>query len=237
MTAWAIECLNCQKGKVHCNVWLQPHHVAVPAQWFSHIHVDLVGPLPASKGATYMFMVIDQNTRWFEVLPLNYISAKACAVVLIQGWIARYGVPAVITLVWRSQFTSALRDSLCSTLGIKHVQTTAYHPQANRLVERFHRRLKDAQRARLAGPTWTACSPALVLLGLHAAPREEDKISPAQVIFITPIVLTGQFFDSSANVDEPEFLNFQMNWVLPNPLLQGTTVHGLKTCLYRAAFL
>jgi hypothetical protein len=25
-------------------------------------------------------------------------------------------------------------------------------------------------------------------------------------------------------------LNFQMNWVLPNPLPQGTTVHGLETC-------
>jgi hypothetical protein len=42
----AIECLNCQKGKVHHPVRLRPHHLAVLAQRFSHIHVDLVGPPP-----------------------------------------------------------------------------------------------------------------------------------------------------------------------------------------------
>jgi transposase InsO family protein len=99
--------------------------VAVPAQRFSHIHVDLVGLLPASEGATYVFTVINRNTRWFD------ISAKSCDSVLIQGWIARYGAPAVITSDRGSQFTSALWDSLCIILGIKHVQTTAYHPQAN----------------------------------------------------------------------------------------------------------
>jgi hypothetical protein len=133
VTAWAVECLKCQKGKVHHH---QPRHVAVQAQWFSHIHVDLVGPLPASEGTTYLFTVIDRNTRWFEALPHNDISAKSCAVVLIQGWIARYGVPAVITSDQWSQFTSALWDSLCNILGIKHMQTTAYHSQANGLVER-----------------------------------------------------------------------------------------------------
>jgi hypothetical protein len=165
---------------------------------------DLVGPLPASEGATYVFTVIDRNTRWFEALPLNDISAKSCAVVLIQGWIVRYGVPAVITSDWGSQFTSALWDSLCTILGIKHMQTTAYHPQANGLVEQFHRQLKDARRARLAVPTWTAHLP-WVLLGLRAAPREEDNISPAQAVFGTPIVLPGQVLDANANVNEPEF--------------------------------
>jgi transposase InsO family protein len=178
--------------------------VAVPVQRFSHIHVELVGPLPTSEGATYVFTVIDRNTWWFESLPLNDISAKSCASVLIQGWIARYGVLAVITLDRGSQFMSALWDSLCNILGIKQVQTTAYHPQANGLVERFHRRLKDALRAHLAGPTWTAHLP-WVLLGLRAAPREEDKISPTQAVFGTPIVLPGQFLDANANVNEPEF--------------------------------
>jgi hypothetical protein len=105
--------------------------VAVPAEWFLYVHVDLVVPLPASEDATYVFTVMDRNTRWVEVLPLSDISAKSCAAVLVLDWIARYGMSAVITI----QFTSAHCDCLCTTLGIKHVQTTAYHPQANRIVE------------------------------------------------------------------------------------------------------
>jgi transposase InsO family protein len=113
-------------------------------------------------------------------------------------------VPAVITSNRGSQFTSALWDSLCTILGIRHVQTTAYHPQTNGLVERFHRRLKDALQARLASPAWTAHLP-WVLLGLRAAPREEDNISPAQAVFGTPIVLPGQFLNEYANLDESNF--------------------------------
>jgi hypothetical protein len=111
----------------------------------------------------------------------------------------------VITLDQGRQFTSALWDSLCATLGIKHMQITAYHAQANGLVEQFHRRLKDPLLARLASPTRTAHL-SWVLLGLLAAPHKDYSISPAQAVFGTPIVLPGQFLDANANVNEMEFL-------------------------------
>jgi transposase InsO family protein len=107
-------------------------------------------------------------------------------------------MPAVITSDRRSQITSVFWDSLCNILGIRHVWTTGYHPQSNGLVEHFHQHLKDTLRALLAGPMWTAHLP-WVLLGLHAAPREEDNISPAQAVFGTPIVLPGQFLDDKAS--------------------------------------
>jgi transposase InsO family protein len=193
VTALATECLNCQKGKVYRHVQLRPHHMAVPVQWFSHIHVDLVGPLLASEGATYMFTVTDRNTRWFEVLPLNDISATSCAVVLIQGWIVRYGMPAVITSDGGSQFTSALWDSLCSTLGIKHVQTTAYHPQANGLGEQFHRWLKDALHVRLASPTWTAHCPGSCLAYVLPHGRRTTSL-PLRLFLAHPLFCRVNFW-------------------------------------------
>ena len=51
-----------------------------------------------------------------------------------------------------------------TTWGQLH-HTTAYHPQANGIVERFHRQLKAALKARLVGPAWVDELP-LVLLGL-----------------------------------------------------------------------
>jgi transposase InsO family protein len=135
--------LHCQKGKVHRQVALQAAHIPVPVRRFSHLHVDLVGPLPRSTGFSYLFTMVDRTTRWPEAVPLASVAAADCAAAILQGWIQRFGVPDTITSDRGPQFTSSLWASLCSLLSIKHTQTTAYHPQSNGLVERFHRRLKD----------------------------------------------------------------------------------------------
>ncbi len=82
-------------------------------------------------------------------------------------------MPAVITSDCGNQFTSSLWAALYSLLDIQHSQTTAYHLQSNGMVERFHRCLKDALRARCAAANWVDHLP-WVLLGLRAAAREDD---------------------------------------------------------------
>jgi hypothetical protein len=144
VTAWAKACLGCQRAKIHLHVQVPPQHIPVPSRRFSHIHVDLVGPLTASKGFTYLFTIIDRTSRWPEAIPINATTTADC----------RFGVPAVITSDREAQFTSSLWAALCSLLDIQHNQTTAYHPQSNGMVERFHRRLKDALRARCAAANW-----------------------------------------------------------------------------------
>jgi transposase InsO family protein len=62
-------------------------------------------------------------------------------------------------------------------LNIQHSQTTTYHLQSNGMVERFHRRLKDALRARCTAANWVDHLP-LVLLGLPAAAREDNGTTP-----------------------------------------------------------
>ena len=195
VTAWARACLHCQRAKVHRHVQVPPQHIPVPTRRFSHIHVDLVGPLPSSQGYTYLFTIIDRTSRWPEAVPLKNITTSDCAHALFQGWVSRFGVPAVLTSDRGAQFTSSLWAGLCRLLNIQHAQTTAYHPESNGLVERFHRRLKDALRARCAAADWVSHLP-WVLLGLRAAQREADNISPAQAVYGGPLVLPGQFLDS-----------------------------------------
>jgi transposase InsO family protein len=57
------------------------------------------------------------------------------------------------------QFTSALWATAMKLLGIKHQMSTAFHPQSNGLVERAHRRLKEALKAKLAGINWPSHLP------------------------------------------------------------------------------
>jgi hypothetical protein len=204
VSALIRNCLQCQKAKVHRHVSLQAAHIPVPVRRFSHLHVDLVGPLPRSSGFSYLFTAVDRTTRWPEAVPLASVTAADCAAALLQGWIQRFGVPDTITSDRGPQFTSSLWAALCSFLAIKHTQTTAYHPQANGLVERFHRRLKDALRARAAGADWFTHLP-VVMLGIRSAWREDSEFSPAEAVFGSQLVLPGQFL-STPEPPSPTFL-------------------------------
>ncbi len=198
-------CLHCQQGKVHKLVHLQPAEIPVPHRRFAHIHVDLVGPLPPSRGHTYLFTIIDQTSRWPEAIPLTSITAADCARALFAGWVSRFGVPATITSDRGAQFTSALWAGLCSLLNIQHSPTTAYHPQSNGLVKRFHRRLKDTLRSRAAAADWHDHLP-WVMLGIRASFREDSEFSPAEAVFGLQLILPGQFINT-AESPLPSFLS------------------------------
>ena len=192
MGIWAQECLACQCSKVHSLVHVQPTPIEVPARHFSHIHVDLVGPLPTSLGYSYLFTIIDRTTRLVEAVPLSATSMINCTQTLFKG----FGMPAVLTSDRRAQFTSAVWCAVCNLLGVVHITTTAYHPEGNGIVERLHRSLKAALSASCSSGDWVDQLPK-VPLGLRAAPREEDALSPPQAVFGTPLILPGQFLSQA----------------------------------------
>ena len=188
---WARECVLCQQSKTHRHVHLQPAIIPVPARRFAHVHIDLVGPLPQSSGFTQILTMMDRSTRWPEAVPIADTSARSVASTFLHSWISRFGVPDTITSDRGTQFTSAVWASLCGFLQISHVPTTAYHPQGNGMLERFHRRLKTALRARSASPSWSSQLP-LILLHLRATPRDDQPRAPAEAVYGAQLVLPGQ---------------------------------------------
>jgi hypothetical protein len=56
-----------------------PQPIPIPQQGFSHLHVDLVGPLQYSNNFYYIFSIIDRTSKWMEAIPLSDISVAACA--------------------------------------------------------------------------------------------------------------------------------------------------------------
>ncbi|KAJ8409955.1 hypothetical protein AAFF_G00209960 [Aldrovandia affinis] len=67
----------------------------------------------------------------------------------IGAWVVRFGTPSDLSSDRGPQFTSELWSAVAEGLGVKLHRTTAYHPQANGLCERFHRSMKAALRASL----------------------------------------------------------------------------------------
>ena len=180
-----------------------------PAARFDHVNLDLVGPLPPSEGHTYLLTMIDRFSRWVEAIPISNMSASTCAEAFIRHWISRFGVPLAVTTDRGAQFTSALWQELQRVLGVASMHTTAYHPQSNGMIERFHRTLKERLMARAqSDPAWTQHLP-LVLLGVRTSLREDSGTSPAELLYGAHLRLPGDFVSgpsSSFSASPSEFV-------------------------------
>ena len=155
--SWCRECLDCQSNKVGRHVKTPFEKVAAPDRRFGHLHVNLVGPLPQSKGHSYVSTMVDRWSRWPEAIPVPDRGA---------------------------QFTSSLWREMGKTLSIKNINTTAYHPQSNGLVERFPCTLKASLMATGEPAEWMGL-PLHVLLGIRTAQRQtrdshQRNVSTAQ---------------------------------------------------------
>ena len=129
---------------------------------------------------------------WSYPSALVGISAAECASAMFHELISHFGVPVVITSDRDTQFTSSLWSAICSLLNIKHKTITAFHPQSNGIVERFHRQLKNSLGACLASSDWFVHLP-WVLLGLRSVPREDSASEAVYGSKLTSHISSWQF--------------------------------------------
>lgn len=197
---WTRTCDPCQRAKVqqHTN---SPIASFKQTNRLEHVHIDLVGPLPTSNGYRYLLTMIDRTTRWPEACPLEDITAEKVASALYEHWIARFGCPVTITTDQGRQFESELFKKLMYRMGIHRTRTTAYHPQCNGMIERWHRSLKAALTARMNSTTWALELPT-VLLGLRASIKEDIGASTAELLYGQPLRLPGEFYDESTRYND-----------------------------------
>ena len=180
---WSRSCLRCQQSKVQTKVRSSVPSIPVPGRRFSHVHLDLVGPLPSSQGFSYILTMIDRASRWPEAIPLSSITVESCARAFISTWVSRFGVPALLTSDRGALFTSSVWSEVCSVLGISRIQfSSSFHPQSNGMIERFNQSLKCALRARMACSDWVSHLP-LVMLGLPRTTPDslQLKLSTEQI--------------------------------------------------------
>lgn len=190
--AWAGSCVSCQRAKVHRHTKAPLAPFEVPERRFDHVNVDLVGPLPSSRGYTHLLTMVDRTTRWPEAVPLSSTTAAEVARAFIGCWVSRFGTPGDITSDRGPQFTSELWSTVAEHLGVKVHRTTAYNPQGNGLCERFHRDMKASLRASLTDSSWADRLP-WVMLGLRSAPKEDLQASSAELVYGQPLRVPGEF--------------------------------------------
>ena len=190
-TKWARECLTCQRSKVLRNTIPPIGDFTVPNRRFDHWNVDLV-TLPVSNGFRYLLTAVDRFTRWPIAVPLKDMSAESVLDAFAHGLIATFGVPSAITTDRGGQFSSAIWRQLMTTWGVKTHFTTAYHPAANGLVERFHRRLKEALVALTKDePSQWFWRLPCALLAIRTTLKPDVGASPADLVYGEGLAVPG----------------------------------------------
>ena len=150
------------------------------------------------------------------------ISAETCARAFLTHWVERFGAPAILTSDRGRPFVSELSKKTATLLGASRNATTAYHPQANGLVERRHKTMKASLKAKLGSyPNWCDTLP-VVQLGMRAAVKQDINCSVAKMVYGEQLRLPGEFFTTSASSwnTDPNFvvdLRQQMQQVRPIP--------------------
>ena len=197
----ARSCMDCQRNKVGRNTITPLKPIHTPNARLTHLHLDLVGPLPSSNGYTYLLTINDRFTKFPVAMPLRDITTETIIDAFLQGWISFFGTPLIVTTDQGPQFMSNLFQNFLRLLGIQHNKTTAYHPIANGHLEQWHRRLKASLMTYNAPQDWYFNLP-LVLLGLRTAIKTDLEYSPIEMILGSSVRLPGAYFDPLPSDEE-----------------------------------
>ena len=202
VSRWARECLHCQQAKILRHTVPPIGDFKVPDKRFQHLHLDLV-TLPPSNGYRHLLTMVDRFTRWPVAVPVADITSQSVVDAFTSGWIQNFGVPATITSDRGSQFTSEIFQQLTKIWGIKAITTAPYHPEANGMVERLHRRLKEALIALGSEEPhkWYWRLPC-AMLAIRTTVKPDIGASPADLVFGEGLAVPGELLPKDPPADE-----------------------------------
>ena len=179
------ECPQCQsfhRGKVGRQGAMQNMTVGAPLE---RIGIDVTGPFPKSaRGNKFMVTIVDHYTKWAEAYPVPNHEAHTVARVLVEQFVARFGVPVEILSDQGAEFCSHLFTELCRVLGTDKIRTSAYRPSTNGATERFHRTLNSimAKAIEVDQHHWCENVP-MALAAYRASKHESTGYSPNMLMF------------------------------------------------------
>ena len=184
----------------------QLHPIPAIGEPFSHILVDCVGPLPKTKtGNQYLLTIMCTATRFPEATPLRNIKARSIVKALIK-FFTFVGLPKSIQSDQGTNFMSGTFQQVMHELGINQYKSTAYHPESQGAIERFHQTLKNMIRTYCHDndKDWDEGIP-LLLFAARESVQDSLGFSPFELVFghtvRGPLKLLKEKLISPQNID------------------------------------
>jgi transposase InsO family protein len=138
-------CEKCQMNKTLRPKYKAPMEITTTVRHpFERCALDVVGPLPETASRNkYTLTFKDDLSKFLVAVPVPQQDAETIARAFVLSIVLKFGAPAQVLTDQGSNFLSALFKNTCKLLKIKKIQTTAFRPESNGILERSHRGLAE----------------------------------------------------------------------------------------------
>ena len=150
---------------------------------FSRLAFDVVGPLPRTRSGFKCVLICKcYASKYPEAILLKRVDAQSVAKGIVEVY-SRTGLPTEILTDQGTVFMSALHKQLCDILEIKHIRTSAYHPESDGMLERWYASMKSIiMKTELDHRGWDKCLKYL-LFAYRSTPHSVTGFSPFELIY------------------------------------------------------
>ena len=161
---------------------LQP--IPVVGEPFDKVIVDVVGPLPRTGGGNeYLLTLMCAATRYADAIPISSCKARKIVPKIVDIF-SKFGMPKILQTDRGSNFMGKYFQRALREMGVSHVTSTAYHPQSQGCLERWHGTLKGVltKFCYLNAKDWDE-GVQVALYAIRTAKHEGLGYSPFELMF------------------------------------------------------
>ena len=221
---WTQSCLTCTT--YHVGRKVRPPLTPLPVSGaFDRVGVDVLQLPRTRRGNQYAVVFVDYLTKSPEVFAVPDQTSVTIAKLLVEEVISRHGVPSEVLSDRGKSYLSGLMKEAELLLGYKKLNTTAYHPQTDGLVERYNRTLISmlAKTTTRGGAEWDEQLP-YVLFAYRASRQASTLESPFYLLY-----------GRDPRLPVPEALSPRKNRVTMNLKEYGIELHAKLSAAWELA--
>lgn len=141
---YVSSCLVCQRRKGRAGRRAPLASMPEVSQPMERVSVDLIDLMGSTQGNRYVLAIIDHFTRYLQLIPLPNKEAQTVADAFIKEYVTLFGPPRLLVADNGREFHNRLFSQVCQIIQTQTHYTTRYHPEANGMIERSNRVVKDA---------------------------------------------------------------------------------------------
>ena len=178
---FAKNCPECAIATGGSKIVHLPLHPIPVQQPFQILGIDIMELPKTTAGNKYVIVLQDFLTKWPMVYAAPDQKAQRIARLLAEELVPFCGVPEGVLSDRGTNLLSHLVQDVCRLLGIKKLNTTAYHPQCDSMVERLNCTLRAMLRkyASQFGTQWDTYLPGVLWVyrnTIHEATSEKLSV-------------------------------------------------------------